>query len=754
MTGHAAQSPRLAGGNAPSPLATIAFIIIVAIALLRCVIVFAPQTVFDVDPAASPVPWGGLGMAGSLTLDVMMMFGCALGLFGEWRSGRGINLWLTTLVLIPAPIIMWHGSREAGHLWLGSTWLAAMIGSVTLVHLARDAMWRRTLIALLLAIGAPLLLRGLSQITWEHAATVSAYQESKAAFLHAQGWDADSPAVKIYERRLMQPQPLGWFATTNILATMLAGILVGSTALAVSSWRTKLPSGWTGVAALIALGCGAMLAFTGSKGAFLAVAAGAFMLIMLCVPRLAGVFASRPGAFSLVLIAITIIAVILRGALLPESFLGDKSLLFRWHYWLASVGIIINNFLTGVGPDGFQAAYTMFRVPRNPEEVASAHNIFIDGIATLGVNGLAWVLLVILLTLTPRLRVRKDEPKLHAPPITPSFAPIIVISLLVMLGSLFVEWPVIDSDFGFDFQSAMVRVLGFGLMPVIAIVLFKIMGSVSDREKSIAIMAALTTVLVHAQIEMSLTQPGPPAWAFAWLALVGAAGHEIQRHRRITALFTAIVVAIIAAWITVFGVVPATAQQQIMERAAVPIRVLSQNLDDERLVLERRRAAADELVLAYDRWPINVRPLEAAVIQLELASARVDASAPIGLVMQAADLIDRAIAEHGRPSSISLGVVVHSRLARVTGDAEHWARAIELATRLTQLDPNGLGAWRRLGDVLWMAGQKPQAAEAYRRALECDANFALDKLKQLSEKDRKEIERRISEIGEAWSPAG
>ena len=44
---------------------------IAAVAIVRCVIVFAPQLVFDVDPVIDPTPLPGLGPAGSLFLDAV-----------------------------------------------------------------------------------------------------------------------------------------------------------------------------------------------------------------------------------------------------------------------------------------------------------------------------------------------------------------------------------------------------------------------------------------------------------------------------------------------------------------------------------------------------------------------------------------------------------------------------------------------------------------------------------------------------------
>src|SRR4029450_5360435 len=140
---------------------------IAAIAVLRCLVLLAPQRVFDADQ--DPIPLAGLGAPGSMVLDVLLLLSCVAALIGEWRSGRGIDGLLLVLALLPMPIIMWHGEHYAGNLWRGATWLAAAVACATVAHLARDRRARVVLIALLLATVAPMLARGGSQVTDQDA---------------------------------------------------------------------------------------------------------------------------------------------------------------------------------------------------------------------------------------------------------------------------------------------------------------------------------------------------------------------------------------------------------------------------------------------------------------------------------------------------------------------------------------------------------------------------------------------------------
>ncbi|MCH8151172.1 MAG: hypothetical protein IH830_02220 [Planctomycetes bacterium] len=82
-------------------------------------------------------------------------------------------------------------------------------------------------------------------------------------------------------------------------------------------------------------------------------------------------------------------------------------------------------------------------------------------------------------------------------------------------------------------------------------------------------------------------------------------------------------------------------------------------------------------------------------------------------------------------------------IVAVENDADDWQAAIGYARHMTEIDPHGIGVWRRLGDVLWETGDRAGAADAYRRALANDANFELDELKQLPQRERDLLHERI-----------
>ena len=163
-------------------LRSIGLIGIATIAIMRCVIFFAPQVLFDVDPAHNPAPIGGLGPAGSLLLDALLLGACACGLLGQAIAGRRFDALLLVLAAAPAPIVLWHGAGDAGDLWRGSTWLSAALACAVVAHLVADRAQRLLLIALLAAVLAPLMARGVMQVPLvgtEYADTIAAYEDNR-----------------------------------------------------------------------------------------------------------------------------------------------------------------------------------------------------------------------------------------------------------------------------------------------------------------------------------------------------------------------------------------------------------------------------------------------------------------------------------------------------------------------------------------------------------------------------------------------
>ena len=730
---------------------------IATFALMRLAIFFVPQVLFDVDPALHPEPLG-LGPAGSMVLDVLLLLACACGLAGEVMAGRRMDWLLLAAAGLPLPLVIYHGVGDAGNLWRGSTWAAAALASAVTAHLVRDPALRRVMIALLVAAVVPLLARGLLQVPftipgvplvgWEHADTVATFEAGGDKIFRDRGWEPGSASARIFERRLRHANVRGWFLTTNIFGSLLAFVVVFGAGLAVASIRAKLTSGWPALVILGGLVCALGLVICGSKGAILAAIGGLALLGVGLLWRPARMlFERRGGPIAIACVLAAIVGVWVRGVVLPEGFAGERSLLFRWHYLVASGRIMADRPLVGVGPDGFQAQYMKVRVPRNPEEVASAHSIFADWLCTLGVAGVGWITLVVVLLWRAGRAVR-------APPAgdenTSEPTPRITAALaagaaggLGLAAALMIEIETLNG------LGLLARVVGLGGFVIATVVLAYVVGAVERRLVAAALTAAVVALLVHGQIEMTFYQPGAVVWA---LCAVGAAGGARAAEDRGEhgaapwpgAVAAALIVgfALVVGWV---GVLPGQAQARLVREAASSVHPLAPDREGQ---LAQRARAVELLTEAYETWPANGLPLDAAARQAMQAAVVAPGVTRTQWLERVAELADRAVAERGSNRSRALSITARRELALRSGDERTWARLIADAAALTEADPHGIRPWRRLGDLLWERGRAAEAVAAYERALQADANFELDQLKRLPERDRDQIRRRIDETRE------
>ncbi|MCH8165789.1 MAG: hypothetical protein IH889_09290, partial [Planctomycetes bacterium] len=438
------------------------------------------------------------------------------------------------------------------------------------------------------------------------------------------------------------------------------------------------------------------------------------------------------------------LAVVVRGTLLGESWLGEKSLLFRWHYLVGASRMISQHPGVGVGPDGFQAAYAAVRLPRSPEEVTSAHSMFADWLSTLGPSGAALIGLVLILLWRSGRSLGRDEIDEHSSSSPNPRAPLLAaaaVAVLALLPAIAQEALSLDSITISLSRGA--GVLGYVVAAAgLSVVLARAPRSIVNW----TLTAAVVALAVHAQIEMTFFDPGSVVWMMCALGLAGGA---VGRGKLWLGFIAGPLVLGGALFIGRAGAYPAFLQQILTNKAASALYPPS---EDRRGQTQQRAAAVQLLTDAYKIYRANVLPLHAAVRQAVMAAATAPRAKRIEWLQEAAELARRAVADHGKPGSISLAGEAHRLKALLTNDADDWQAAIQYARRMTEIDPHGIGVWRRLGDVMWETGDRERAADAYRKALTNDANFELDELKQLPQRERETLLERIAQA--SFGPDG
>lgn len=513
-----------------------AFLLLAAPALLRALVAMAPNPYFVIDPRVLAVPLEGLGPAGSVAVDACSLLGCFLALLAEHRERRAVDARLLLLFLAPVGVLAWHGWNDAEQMRVASQWTAAMATAVGATHLARDPRWRIVLLGAVVALTIPLAVKGIYQVTIEYGDTIASFEQNRQALLDSQGWETGSSAAEIYVRRLTQREATGWFALSNVYGSVMAMLATFWVGAALATARSKLQSGWLGVVILFAAAGLTGLAVSFSKGAGAAAVVGLILAAMCLLPRKWKQHL-RPltGRVTLGLIGTALAVTAVRGLLFPESLqsVDGYSLLFRWHYWVGAAGMLGEHPLAGVGAGGFQNAYLLHRPPLSPEEVTSPHSVFIDWLAAGGGAMIAWVALTLML-------LTRAAPSASAPSVrdaNPTGAAgehptldrrlLIGCSLGLTVLSGGVAWYLNRRVLFIDYQVVLMPLSLAGLAGSLALVEFLIR-HVSLRLLRWAVWAALTVALLHAQIEMTMTQPGSASLVMLLLGAVSARAERRQ----------------------------------------------------------------------------------------------------------------------------------------------------------------------------------------------------------------------------------
>ncbi len=698
-----------------------AAVVLALLAVLRLLLPFTPDRFFDVDPASVSGPFPALGPGGSMLVDAVILVVAGSALTRLVRRGPGIDPLLVVLGLLPLPIILWHARVDVLQAWRGFDWFAAAVLGVTLAHLVRVPTARRAVVAILVGGIAAMGVRGGWQVFGEHADTVAYFDAHRDEVLAARGWTADSAAALAFERRLRQPEATGWIGFSNVFSGLAgAGAILLLATLA--AWRVRrrgsVEAGGPVLLGLVGVGLAILIGLNGSKGAI--VACG--LALPVAVLALGPWSDAEPRRLARLAIAASIVALLAiagRG-LLPEDALGDRSLLFRWHYAQGATSILAEQPVVGVGPDGFQDAYLRHKPLRSPENVASAHSVAIDWVASLGVVGLAWLALAVAIVLrrsedASELRMTSDSPSFGIGTVGVAVAGVV----MVLFAQAVIEAPGDGGAIGVRLAAASVGAL-------IGVAMFGLLETLDARTVRCVAIAATTVVLVQAQIEMLFWQPGSVAICWALLAVAGDATPRSTSLGRLAGpivLGTGVIAAVLGSG--------ELKEARRAELALTPLFDASEQPGGASA--EVRRAVATGISsLSTDEVWWDDRVIRGAIDQFMAAGSDDD-------LRQAMVLTERWCERRPGPQSWSTRAsVLQVAAARELADSEVTLEALDVAIAFDPTDPR---RWIDRAEVLVELGRREDAEAAIDEARRLDAARELDPLMQLSARDRSRLER-------------
>lgn len=702
-----------------------------ALLSLRTVVAFTELPWFDVDPALSAVRFPGLGPSGSLLLDAGIAAVSAV-LVAAFAGRAAVMVAIGSLAVVVARL---GDESTLGALgWRGADWIAAWCACAGAVAVARNPRqparlaWS-TMVAVMLGACCLWLARGAWQWFHEHASTVDYFRtQAREAFFGDRGWDPQGPQALTYERRLLQREMGGWFALANVFSGVMAVAAVALAGLPRVAGRRGVSWG------MLSGACAAAVLANGSKGAIAAMAIGFGALLAL---RLLRVRAPIAAASALALVGLSSAAAWLRAGPLAGAWPDERSLLFRSHYLETARRAWLEQPWTGTGPDGFQDASARLRPVEAVEIVRSAHAAFVDWVAQLGVGGFAWMLAALGILAWSAHGAASEREPLPAPE-SRDGAPqrcAMAAALAAMLASILIE-----AD-GLDAAGALVRFVGGAAWAGAAVTLLPRLWSARGSGARMLFPAALVT-LCHAQVEMTLWNPGSAAWL---LALLGA---SVPPHA--VAADAAASRASPRGWPRAIGAIACTLvagacllrssrearTEHALEEAAERLhaRVRASGVSPQ----EARREAAAALrtwsrLLACEQW-MRAAEAEGAASDAGRRDLAAAAAAADDAVRDGAGLIPAS-----RLDALHAAAQAWERLA-LAGDSTARAGAFERALEVTRFDAGSASGWLRAARIAATL-ERPDAAALASEALRRDDAMELDPLVRLSPSDRELAER-------------
>jgi len=727
---------------------------VLAAVLVRCVVGIAPQLYWDIDPRSprwiSSVMTFGPGGLAWLNSASLLVAAAALG--AHVLAGGRVSRWSALLALTGAATCAVQMTRHADNLRLCGSWIAASALGLAALHLARHDGPRRLIVAALVALVVPWSLGAVWYVWVEHPLTVADHEANLDSILKSKHFVYGSTHHLLFEKRLRASDALGPFAISNVFGSLAAAMTVLTVVLGLgfAASRRRIAT----LPLLLTVAGLGTVALTRSKGA--AVALGAVAAVLATAWLLRRYVAVRLGTVAVAVLVLTVSIVIARGAAgPPPTAEGERSLLFRSHYWGAAARILMHAephmVLTGVGPASFEQSYPHWKDELNPEQVKSSHNVLIDYVTMLGLGGAAWTLLLLGWLVAAGRRASRPprgtrslidrdsngpvSGRNGSPPDPPTAVarrgPAVALRgpsvTAADLGwALLVTVPVFATQYAFEHNQfdppSLLRWMAGvgGFVFVTAALSGRAAGVLGPAP--LGLFAAALLLLLHNQIEMTYFLDGSSA--LAWLVVgAAAAGGQMQGPPRRRGLILPVVMLLAAVAMAVCVAIPVTRQQGHLAAAAA-----GENGRD-------RRAAVWGLERAIAALPSDPKPYR-TLAKLLLSEGRT----------QYAEAVLQRAADAGLDEIWRLRLLLEIARAEVengSGTAPPWAGAV--MAELLRRNRFNVHAHLSVADLTWRIGDRAKAAAFYRRVLKLSDNAYLDPSRQLSEQRRRHVMSRLNE---------
>jgi O-antigen ligase len=557
MTARATKSIQPPGRpRAAAVLETLAWLLLLAVVASRPFVAELPYRVSLLKQV--PAALGGAAGSGPLTLDssdeARVLFAMAIvAAAAMWATAGAIagrlvirHRWLAAMA---AALLAWTAASAAAASDQRDAWLSwldlagAVTAGVVAVQLAREPRRRGQMLAVLAGVALALTVKGLWEYFVEAPARIADFEANRAERLAAFGITPGSVEARLFQARLRDRAPLGYFTLTNLLAAAMLILIAAGAGAALARLaaarramphqaqrrvRGEIPLELLAAVLLagLPLAAAAVLALTGSRGALAAggIAGGGAAAAWLFRGVLSRHWrkAVVAAVLAVVLAWAGVVAVgVSRGAL------PTKTMTFRWLYWTASARIAAENPLLGVGPGNFGPAYQQARSPAGEEEAKAPHNVVAHAAAQYGLPGAVLLLGAVGYLLIGSTRPRPKRPGDAAiPPALPAGGETGARSPLVLVALVASAVLAVRVGIGMSGAAHPLVIVFDGVAPAVLAGLGVLLAAWSGDRLEVATLgrsraarwllaAALAAFFVHSMVEFGFSAAGTATLFFA-----------------------------------------------------------------------------------------------------------------------------------------------------------------------------------------------------------------------------------------------
>jgi hypothetical protein len=723
-----------------------------------CAAVIVGVVIFEMLVPISPDPyWSGDPRVQTLNAQVteitpitsvVMNMGVILvafaGLVAHWLKGGRLSAWVLWPAALGGLAALYVGVQEDEAV-RAVGWAAGAFGAASVWHLAQRAKERALVTGAV--VGACLLvaMKTGMYVLVEFPSGQEFLRTHMTEIFQARGWTADSAQAQAYLRRASQLEATGSYGLSNVFGSLMAALAFVGAGLAAGVWK-KAGGARAWLVALAAVGALACVVGSFSKGSMVALAgvvgfAAVAWGVMKYWPK-RPIWLVPAGAVLLLVMGFGVVMV--RGAVVgpPATIQGERSLLFRYHYWVGAARLAkelpAQKLVTGISQEGFRNNYPRVKVPINPEEVASTHNFWIDYTLMLGVGGAAWSLLLVGWGVRGVAKAQRVSGEGDGLPAAEGLdRPGLRVGGLLAVG-VFV--PIYWHQQAMMLPETLLMLfVGLGGLAVVAAVVTT-PGWVDRMFMSWGLALGGLVLLFQGQIEMTFSTSGAMALGWLIVALAGSDdapdGEKVQTGigTWLGALAGVALVVGASTWLSTRGMA-IVKQQRLLEQAA---KTLPKDFGKGTQLLS-------EAVEAYPYCPRPARNL------IDLASEAGEGLGRAGDKERAAGWFafgDKVLA--GLPEIVKMGPQVtrsESRMRfaqhQVTGDANALAEAKRLLERAVAGSPYDRTLREDLARLCEAQGDKTGAKAAYRESLRLSDVGYLDETRVYTPEQKAQIEAKI-----------